>query len=82
MQDLTVEQFVSQYEAPRVPVVITGLTDNWPAQQQWTPKRLLEQYREHRFKVGANTQHNQHNSRQPQPTGQPQLQIPLGNSWT
>lgn len=53
VSDLTLEQFVSQYEAPRVPVVLTGLTDAWPAQQEWTPRRLLEQYKEHRFKVGS-----------------------------
>lgn len=51
MQDLTVQQFVEQYEVPRVPVVVTGLTDAWPAAQQWTPGKLLEQFREHRFKV-------------------------------
>ena len=55
MQDLTVEQFVAQYEAPRVPVVLTGLTDAWPAQQEWTPEKLLEHFREHRFKVGVDT---------------------------
>lgn len=42
---------MSCYESPRVPVVLTGLTDDWPAQQEWTPRKLLEQYREHRFKV-------------------------------
>lgn len=53
LQDLSVEAFVSCYESPRVPVVLTGLTDGWPAQQEWTPRKLLEQYREHRFKVGG-----------------------------
>lgn len=51
-----------------MPVVITGLTDTWPAQQQWTPKRLLEQYREHRFKVGANTVQSTQPKTYPQPT--------------
>jgi hypothetical protein len=53
LQDLSVEAFVSTYELPRVPVVLTGVTDDWPAQQEWTPWNLLEQYREHRFKVGV-----------------------------
>lgn len=52
---MTVEQFVAQYEAPRVPVVLKGLTDAWPAQQEWTPEKLLEHFREHRFKVGVDT---------------------------
>ena len=40
------------FERPRVPTVITGLTDGWPAQQQWTEQALLERYGQHRFKVG------------------------------
>jgi histone arginine demethylase JMJD6 len=53
LQDISLEEFVSKYETPRVPVVLTGLTDGWAAQQEWTPRKLLEQYREHRFKVGV-----------------------------
>lgn len=56
LQDLTPEYFAKEYEAPRKPVVITGATDKWPAQQQWTPKALLEQYKDHKFKVCAATE--------------------------
>jgi hypothetical protein len=51
LQDLTPERFVELFEAPRQPVVITGLTDTWPAVQQWTPQALLQQFRDHKFKV-------------------------------
>lgn len=50
-QGLTLEQFVERFERPRIPVVITGLTDAWPAQQAWTPTALRARYGEHRFKV-------------------------------
>jgi hypothetical protein len=53
MQDLSPERFVELFEAPRQPVVITGLTDAWPAVQQWTPQALLQQFRDHKFKVCA-----------------------------
>lgn len=51
LQDLTPEQFVERFEAPQMPVVITGLTGAWPAEQQWTPQQLLAQYGNHKFKV-------------------------------
>lgn len=50
-QDLTPEEFAARYEVPRAPVVITGLTDGWAAQREWTPQRLLAAFRDHRFKV-------------------------------
>lgn len=50
-QDLSPEYFAKAYEASRVPVVITGALDKWPAQQQWTPQALLEQFKDHKFKV-------------------------------
>lgn len=46
---------MQQYETPRVPVVLTGLTEAWPAQQEWTVRRLLERFKEHRFKVCVHT---------------------------
>lgn len=52
-QDLTAAEFAARFEVPRVPVVVTGLTDAWPAQQQWTPAALLRRFGEHRFKVGS-----------------------------
>lgn len=52
-RDLSVEQFISQYEAPKVPVIIEGLLDDWPAKQAWEPGELLRRFAETRFKVGS-----------------------------
>jgi hypothetical protein len=51
VQDLSPERFVELFETARQPLVITGLTDSWPAVQQWTPQALLQQFRDHKFKV-------------------------------
>jgi len=51
--ELSVEQFVERYEQPRVPVVLTGLTERWPAAREWTPERLLSRFQQHSFKVGS-----------------------------
>ncbi|PNH12602.1 Bifunctional arginine demethylase and lysyl-hydroxylase JMJD6 [Tetrabaena socialis] len=48
--DLTPQQFVERYERPRIPVVITGLADEWPAGREWTPERLAQVYGSHKFK--------------------------------
>lgn len=51
LQDLTPEYFAREFETPRKPVVITGALDKWAAQQQWTPAALLQQFKDHKFKV-------------------------------
>lgn len=51
-QDLSREAFVARFEAPRVPVVITGLADEWPAGRRWTLERLCRDFGRHKFKVG------------------------------
>ena len=51
-QDLMEEEFTERYERPRVPVVIKGLCDAWPARELWTEEGLLRRFGEHRFKVG------------------------------
>ncbi|KAI7835432.1 hypothetical protein COHA_010678, partial [Chlorella ohadii] len=50
---LTLEQFVQRYEAPRRPVMLTGLCGGWRAAQEWTPDRLLERLGDCKFKVGS-----------------------------
>ncbi len=50
---LTLEQFVQRYEAPRRPVMLTGLCGGWRAAQEWTPDRLLERLGDCKFKVGV-----------------------------
>ncbi|GLC61317.1 hypothetical protein PLESTB_001742800 [Pleodorina starrii] len=52
-KDLTPEEFAERFERPRIPVVITGLADDWPAFRDWTPERLRQLYGEHKFKVGS-----------------------------
>lgn len=51
LQDLSVQEFVDRFEAPRLPVVITGLTDSWKAKTEWTEDRLLQRFADHKFKV-------------------------------
>ena len=51
LQELTLEQFVERFERPRIPVVITGLTDSWGAGAAWAPSALRARFGEHRFKV-------------------------------
>jgi hypothetical protein len=53
-QDLSLDQFVHRYERPRIPVVINGLTEDWPG--KWTVEDLLERFGQHKFKVIATVQ--------------------------
>lgn len=36
------KEFVEKYEAKNIPVVITHVTDEWPANQHWTEEVLCE----------------------------------------
>ena len=45
------EQFVERYERPRVPVIITGLCEDWEARQSWSEAGLLQRFAGHKFKV-------------------------------
>lgn len=42
VENITPEDFNKLYLKPRRPVVIKGLTNNWPAKQKWTPEYLKE----------------------------------------
>ena len=46
-------EFIERYERPRLPVVITGLTESWNASrgEAWSVEKLVEQFGSHRFKV-------------------------------
>ncbi|CDH51719.1 jumonji domain containing 6 [Lichtheimia corymbifera JMRC:FSU:9682] len=52
------EEFIAKYEEPNLPVVITHLTDEWPAQKYWTEKYLKERYGSHLFKIGEDDDDN------------------------
>ncbi|CAI4231435.1 unnamed protein product [Auanema sp. JU1783] len=50
--NMTTETFRAKYEIPRVPCILTGLTNTWRAQEKWNTERLLRKYRNQRFKCG------------------------------
>jgi len=52
-KDLSMEDFVEKYQKPEIPVIITGLTDTWKAQDNWKLGELFQgKYRNCRLKVG------------------------------
>ena len=51
MQDISCADFGTRFELPRLPVVITKATSEWPAQQKWTEASLADAYADHKFKV-------------------------------
>mmetsp|Transcript_372 Transcript_372/g.545 ORF Transcript_372/g.545 Transcript_372/m.545 type:complete len:473 (-) Transcript_372:209-1627(-) len=51
--DLSIEDFIEKYQKPEIPVIITGLTDTWKAQKNWTIEELFTgKYRNCRLKIG------------------------------
>jgi hypothetical protein len=46
-----VAEFVRRFERPRLPVVVTGLCEEWPAAERWAVDRLLERFGDHKFKA-------------------------------
>ncbi|KAJ3215396.1 jumonji domain-containing protein 6 [Dinochytrium kinnereticum] len=51
-QTCSKELFITLYERPAIPAVITGATDDWPARTEWLPEKLLEHYYGEKFKIG------------------------------
>ncbi|KAK6013391.1 hypothetical protein OSTOST_21295, partial [Ostertagia ostertagi] len=49
---LSVEEFREKYEQPRIPCMITGLTETWAAHENWKIDKLLEKYANATFKCG------------------------------
>ncbi|KAI9227489.1 MAG: hypothetical protein DHS80DRAFT_31747 [Piptocephalis tieghemiana] len=45
-------RFSKTYEVPCRPCVLLGLTQDWPAREQWSRDRLLASFGERMFKVG------------------------------
>jgi len=59
VNDLTVEEFREKYERPGKPVIITGVTENWAAKENWkvdvsifNQKKLYERFKDAKFKIG------------------------------
>uniref|UniRef100_A0A7I4YNY0 JmjC domain-containing protein n=1 Tax=Haemonchus contortus TaxID=6289 RepID=A0A7I4YNY0_HAECO len=49
---LSLSEFREKYETPRIPIILTGLTDKWQAHEKWTVSRIARKYRNQRFKCG------------------------------
>jgi hypothetical protein len=49
--DLSLAEFVEQYERSFTPVIITDVVNKWPAFHEWTKERLLERYGDVIFKT-------------------------------
>ncbi|KAF1758133.1 hypothetical protein GCK72_014591 [Caenorhabditis remanei] len=55
---ISVEEFRRDFERPRVPVILTGLTEDWAANEKWTLDRLSKKYRNQNFKCGEDDHGN------------------------
>lgn len=51
--NLSVEDFIEEYEKPGIPVIITDLTNEWKANYNWTKAKLLENFAESKFRTGS-----------------------------
>lgn len=51
-ESVSCEHFIENFERPLKPVVITNITNSWPAKDRWTIDALPKHYRNERFKCG------------------------------
>ncbi|CAJ0602257.1 unnamed protein product [Cylicocyclus nassatus] len=49
---LPIEEFRKRFEIPKIPCILTGLTDDWLAHKRWNVSRISRKYRNQRFKCG------------------------------
>lgn len=49
---LSLNEFRERFERPRIPCIITHLTESWQANEKWTTSRIARKYRNQRFKCG------------------------------
>ncbi|KAJ3136367.1 hypothetical protein HK100_001744 [Physocladia obscura] len=45
-------EFTERFEQPGLPVILTGVTNDWLARENWSPQKLLERFHNEKFKVG------------------------------
>lgn len=50
--EVSVEEFIEKFEKPCRPVIIQGITKNWPGQELWQINKLIERFGESMFKIG------------------------------
>ncbi|KAJ3015226.1 UNVERIFIED_CONTAM: hypothetical protein HDU68_012824 [Siphonaria sp. JEL0065] len=46
------KEFIHRFERDGLPVVITGATRGWLAEENWTPQKLVDRFYNEKFKVG------------------------------
>lgn len=46
------QEFVERIERLFLPIVLTDVTDSWPAREKWTLEGFAKRYRNERFKCG------------------------------
>lgn len=55
-QSISKDYFISKFEIPNKPVIISNLTDQWIS--NWTFDKLLNEFGDHEFKVGMDDDGN------------------------
>ncbi|KAF9158844.1 hypothetical protein DFQ26_007176 [Actinomortierella ambigua] len=56
--DVSREEFIDKYEEPSLPVVITGIVDDWTAKHNWNTETFMKKYHNQPFKVGEDDDGN------------------------
>eukprot|EP00941_MAST-03F_sp_MAST-3F-sp1_P006027 g6027.t1 len=51
-RDLSVQDFITYYEEPRIPIVIAGLADNWKAKEAWSWDNLVARFGDEKIRCG------------------------------
>ncbi|KAJ1990130.1 hypothetical protein H4R33_001813 [Dimargaris cristalligena] len=52
-QGLTLAQFITEFEAPARPVILTDVVTQWPAWGKWTPDWMVERFGDVSFRAEA-----------------------------
>jgi len=52
-ENLSYEEFVSEYLYPLKPVIISRALDQWPALQRWTPEFFQQEFETVKFSIGS-----------------------------